>query len=143
MLRVNIKILENDVRILNVSAMSTLGALLDSHDAIGNPNHPILAPDIFVTNTGSIDVPFLQRLDALLYNIWYRALYRWIFVPNMDIIARKYFGNNFPSILEIQSRTSLLFVTENPILNMVRPNIPTVINLEQLHIDTPKPLPKV
>lgn len=113
------------------------------HDAIGNPTHPFLAPEIFMPYTETLEAPFIQRLDGLFYNIWYRPLYKWNFIPRMDKIVKKYLGDNLPSIGEIQSKVCLLFTTVNPIMDTVRPNIPSVINIEQLHIDMPKSLPKV
>lgn len=116
---------------------------MNVHDAIGNPTHPVLAPDMFMPYDGTADAPFFQRLDGLIYNFWFRALYHWNFIPRMDRIIHKYLGEDMPSISEIESKISLLLVTVNPIMNTVRPNIPTVINIEQMHIDKSKPLPKV
>lgn len=130
-------------RFSNFTAVSSLGAFLDMHDAMGNPTHPFLAPEVFVQNPVTADASFLQRLNGLLYNIWYRALYKYEFIPRMDKIVKKYLGDNQPSISESQSKVALLLITVNPIIDVVRPNIPTVINIEQLHIDDPKPLPKV
>lgn len=117
--------------------------MLNIHDAIGNPSHPFLAPDILMSYTGTADAPFLQRLDSLFYQIWYRPLHYWKFIPKMDKIIRKYFGAEFPSIQDILPQISMVLVTVNPIMDTVRPNLPTVVNIEMLHIDKPKPLPKV
>lgn len=117
--------------------------MINIHDAIGNPTHPIFSPEIFMPYIGTVNSPFSQRLHRFFYNIWNRALFYWIVIPRMDTIARKYFGDDLPSISEIESQISLLLTTANPIMDTVRPNLPTVINIEQLHIDKRKPLPEV
>lgn len=124
-------------------AISSIGVTSDIHDFMGNPAHPVLAPDFFATYIVSTHVPFSIRLDAFLKNIWYSATYRWYFLPKMNKLVKKYFGENFPPLEDIIPQTSLLLTTTNPVMDIVRPIIPTVINVEQLNIERPKPLPKV
>lgn len=133
----------NCVFVISLPAISSLGVLLHMHDAIGNPSHPFLTPEILIAYTGTADAPFLQRLNGLWYSIWYRALFNWYFLPRKDKIVKQHFGDKLPYLGDIISQTSLLMTTANPIMDTVRPNIPIVINLELLHIEEPKVLPKV
>lgn len=70
-------------------------------------------------------------------------LYYWYELPKSDRIARKYFGDDMPYLGDIIKNISLLMVNVNPILNPVRANVPNIIEMNQIHIKEPKPLPKV
>lgn len=52
-------------------------------------------------------------------------------------------GQDLPYIEDIARNMSLLFVTTNPIVDIPRPMVPTIISLEHIHIKPVKPLPKV
>lgn len=46
------------------------GALINSHEAMGNPTHPILYPTFLLPFTGNLNV--LQRVASVLFNVFYR-----------------------------------------------------------------------
>lgn len=110
---------------------------------MGNPTHPFLATDIFSTYTNEVDSSFLERLVCFYDNIMYRIAYYWIILPKLDKTVKKYFGSDMLYLGDIMSQTSLIMTNVNPIVNSIRPNLPTVINVELLAINKPKPLPKV
>lgn len=120
-----------------------MAVMPEMHDAVGNPNHPILAPEFLLPFCGSAEATFFQRLEGLYFKIVYRIIYRWLLIPEKDTIIKKYFGNDFPYLGNILSQISLLMMTSNPLLDTSRPNIPTVVQLEQIHIERTKPIPEV
>ncbi|CAG9821310.1 unnamed protein product [Phaedon cochleariae] len=123
-----------------IVAISSLGVYLHTHDAFGNPTHPLVSPDHMLNY--ETDLSFLQKVGSLLYNFGYRMLYYWYVLPRTDKIARKYFGDDIPYLGDIERNTSLLLMNVNPIMNGVRPNVPNIIEINHVHITDKKPLPK-
>ncbi|XP_050518303.1 UDP-glycosyltransferase UGT5 isoform X2 [Diabrotica virgifera virgifera] len=123
-----------------VIGISSLGLFLHSHDALGNPTHPIVSPDMMLNFSGKLS--FFDKVQSFLYNIWYRMFYYWYALPKADKIARKYFGDDMPYLGDLEKNISLLLLNVNPIIHNVRPNVPNVIEINQMHIKKRKPLPK-
>lgn len=46
------------------------GAYINAHEALGNPNHPIGYPSIFMPFTE--DLNLLQRISSVFFTIWFR-----------------------------------------------------------------------
>lgn len=55
----------------------------------------------------------------------------------------KYFGSDLPSISQLEKRASLALVNSNPILDHLGPMLDNVIPVGGMHVEAPKPLPKV
>lgn len=123
--------------------MSSLGVHLDIYDTVGNPNHPFLTSHVLSLDFPSASTSFYQRLNGLFYHVWYRIAYEFVFDPAVDKIVRKYFGDDMPSVKMMGSRISLILSNVNSVIDTVRPNLPTVVNTEFLHIMEPQGLPKV
>ncbi|KAF5280450.1 hypothetical protein FQR65_LT03259 [Abscondita terminalis] len=120
--------------------ITSLGALITAHDAIGNPSHPILNPDILLPFTGPMT--FYDRLYSVYFSMWIRYEYYYNRLPKLDALARKYISNDIPYLGDIEKNMSLLFLNVNPIIHNIRPNVPAVIELGKMHLQTPKALPK-
>ncbi|VEN46986.1 unnamed protein product [Callosobruchus maculatus] len=120
--------------------ISSLGAYIGVHYAIGNPHPPSIYSESFLPYHGRMS--FSERFKSTLYYIWSRYYLNFEALPKCDQIARKYLGNDIPYIQDIEKNMSLLLLTTNPILYEPRPNVPTVISMEQMHIKPVKPLPK-
>ncbi|CAG9860312.1 unnamed protein product [Phyllotreta striolata] len=120
--------------------ISSLGVFLHARDDIGNPTHPVISPDYILGISGNMS--FVERLKCFLYNLWYRALYYFYFLPRGDAIARTYFGDDMPYLGKLAKNLSLLLVSANPIIHTPTPNVPNIIEINQLHIKEKKPLPK-
>ncbi|KAF2892700.1 hypothetical protein ILUMI_13472 [Ignelater luminosus] len=118
----------------------SLGATLNGHDVMGNPSHPILNPDFSLPFQGQLG--FFDRIYSVLYSIWYRYYYHYNFLPQQDKIAKKYFGENLPYIGDIEKNISILLTNENVLIHPVRPNVPAVVQMGNMHIQKAKPLPK-
>nr|CAI5852682.1 unnamed protein product [Callosobruchus analis] len=119
--------------------ISSFGGFLGTHYAMGNPHPPSLYSEILLPYHGRMT--FYERLRSTLYYVWSR--YYWTFhaLPKCDQIAKKYLGQDLPYIGDIEKNMSLLLLS-NPILYERRPNVPTVIDLEMMHVKPVKPLPK-
>ncbi|XP_031329001.1 UDP-glucuronosyltransferase 2B19-like isoform X2 [Photinus pyralis] len=120
--------------------ITSLGALLPVHDTIGNPSHPVLNPDIILPFTGSMG--FYERLVSVYFSMWFRYYYHYHIVPEQDKVGKKLIGEDLPYLGDIEKSISLLFLNVNPILHPIRPNVPAVIELGQMHLRSQKPLPK-
>jgi glucuronosyltransferase len=45
-------------------------AFLNSHEAVGNPNHPIGYPSIFMPFSENLNI--LQKISSFMFTVWYR-----------------------------------------------------------------------
>ncbi|XP_074037451.1 UDP-glucosyltransferase 2 isoform X3 [Leptinotarsa decemlineata] len=120
--------------------ISSMDLYLHAHDAVGNPTHPLVAPDIMLNLHGKLG--FFDKISSVLHNILYRILYYWYALPMADKVARKHFGENIPYLGDVEKNMSLILTTVNPIIHPIRPNVPNMIEINQIHIREKKPLPK-
>lgn len=124
-----------------VVGVSSMGAYIGTHFAIGNPHHPALYSDMFLPYHGKLS--FMERWYSTFYYLWVRAYLHFSAIPRCDQIARKYLGTDIPPLDDLHKNLSLLFLNTNPILYEPRANIPTIIEISQLHIKPTKTLPQV
>ncbi|CAH0548076.1 unnamed protein product [Brassicogethes aeneus] len=112
---------------------------LGGHDALGNPTHPVLTPNFLLGIEDNLT--FFDRLRSTTFNILWRMLYTYYDLPRCDKIARKHFGENIPSLAEVQKNTSLALFTHNLVANSIKPTVPAVVDINLIHIKAKKPLP--
>lgn len=124
--------------LIGIASLSTVSP---GHEAAGNPNHPVLYPDLITTFTE--DMTFLEKVEAVLYDIWQRYQFHYNMYPNMNRIVRKYFGEHIPDLWKITKNMSMLFLNTNPILHRPRPYGPNVVHLGRMHLKPKRPLPLV
>ncbi|KAG5896754.1 hypothetical protein JTB14_031734 [Gonioctena quinquepunctata] len=120
--------------------VSSLGDFINSHIAMGNPHPPSLYSEVFFAFNKQMTL--FERVKSTLYYLWARFNLEFVVLPESDRIARKYLGSDLPHLEEIRKNISLLFVTSNPFLYTPRPTVPTVVNLEQIHVKPARPLPE-
>ncbi|CAG9860221.1 unnamed protein product [Phyllotreta striolata] len=120
--------------------VSSLGLLLHGHDAMGNPTHPVVSPDFMLGLPKRLNI--IQKVESLFHNFAYRLFYHWYILPKLDESARKYFGDDMVPLRELHKNVSLVLYNNNRLIHEVRPNVPNVIEINQLHIKKPKPLPE-
>ncbi|VEN46981.1 unnamed protein product [Callosobruchus maculatus] len=120
--------------------VSSMGGCIGSHQAMGNLSPLSVYSDLFFPFGRRMQL--FEKLANTVYYIWTRYYLNFEALPKCDQIARKYLGNDIPYIQDIEKNMSLLLLTTNPILYEPRPNVPTVISMEQMHIKPVKPLPK-
>ncbi|XP_046430654.1 UDP-glycosyltransferase UGT5-like isoform X1 [Neodiprion fabricii] len=86
---------------------------------------------------------FWQRLKNFC-KIWSTIyVFRTYFMPGQEEIARKYFGDDIPSLYEIEKNISLIFVNQVGPISYAKPNVPKIIEINGFHISKhKKPLPQ-
>lgn len=122
-------------------AISSLGTLLSGHDAVGNPTHPALYPDLFYHKKSNLS--FWERLEVTYYGFWFRYFYKYEILSRADKIAKRFFGADTPYIGDIERNISVLFLNVKPIFYTPRPNVPGVIHLGHIYIKSDRELSKV
>lgn len=114
---------------------------------MGNPIHPILYPDIhYPVYKLPNKYSFLERLYNVVSTTLQLTSYYWHYMPRSDKVARKYFGENMPYLGDIAKEyCSLVLTNVNFLTNPIRPNVPNVIEIDQVltSIKTIRPIPKV
>uniref|UniRef100_A0A182IL56 UDP-glycosyltransferases domain-containing protein n=1 Tax=Anopheles atroparvus TaxID=41427 RepID=A0A182IL56_ANOAO len=117
------------------------GAFINAHEALGNPNHPIGYPSIFMPF--SEDLSLLQRISSVLFTVWYRFYYYTEEIPAQNAIARSNFGERISDLRQIEQNADLLLINAFPLLGNVRPVGPTTVHLGGIHQRrTAEPLPE-
>lgn len=87
---------------------------------------------------------FLEKLDAVLFAVYEKYIYKYKFLPMLDVVAKKYFGSQIADLSDIEKNISMLFLNTNPIIHGVRPYGPNVIEFGGgIHLKPLKPLPLV
>ncbi|KAG5870475.1 hypothetical protein JTB14_030329 [Gonioctena quinquepunctata] len=123
-----------------IIAVSSLQVFSYTHDIFGNPTHPVLRPDVLMSFHGEITLT--DRIRSFIYSIGSRILYYWQILPQIDGVARKYFGKDMTYLGNIIRNTSLLLMNTNPIMHLPMPNVPNTIEIGQLHIREKEKLPE-
>ncbi|CAH0548074.1 unnamed protein product [Brassicogethes aeneus] len=124
-----------------IIGISSLPGILYTHDSLGNPSHPVLSPNFILQMTE--DSPtFYERLTSVMFNTALRFYYKLYITHRSDIIARKFFGDDVPSLSDIEKNMSLAFVTRNWVTNEISPNVPNIVDISLIQIKPKKALPK-
>ncbi|XP_072379437.1 UDP-glucosyltransferase 2-like [Diabrotica undecimpunctata] len=119
--------------------VSSLGAYIGTHFAMGNPNPPSLYSEMFLPYNGKLTL--YERIKSTAYYLFVRFYRTFVILPKSDALARKYLGNELPYIEDIERNISLLLMTTNPFLYTPRPTLPTIVSLESIHVKPVEPLP--
>ena len=107
----------------------------------GNPDNPAYIP--IAMTYYSDQMSFIERVDntvrLAVENLMYKVL--------MDIpgnrIARKYFGENLPPLVEISKNVSVWLINTHPAFYFTKPQVPTQIDVQGLFLKEAKKLPQV
>ncbi|XP_052891787.1 UDP-glucosyltransferase 2-like [Anopheles moucheti] len=111
------------------------GAFINAHEALGNPNHPIGYPSIFMPF--SEDLSLLQRISSVLFTVWYRFYYYTEEIPAQNLIAQSNFGEQISDLRQIEQNADLLLINAYQQLGNVRPVGPTTVYLGGIHQNRP------
>ena len=125
-----------------VIGISAFGALALHHNIVGNPTHPVLYPDLLF-GFYNIDVSMWKKIKSVLWSLFSRHYYHGDLVPRVHNTAKKYFEENLPYLGDLERAQSMLFLNVNPLLYPLRPNVPAVVDMGQMHIRPVKPIPEV
>ncbi|KAL2744254.1 UDP-glucuronosyltransferase 3A2-like [Vespula maculifrons] len=82
----------------------------------------------------SNNAQFSQRLKNFIDTYYYMYYWFYTFVPIQQMIARKYLGDNVPSIIEAGQNMSLVLASSHMINLYSRPEIPNVVYYNGGHI---------
>lgn len=111
------------------------------NDLFGNPELPSYIPHAI--SPVSDRMSFYERLLNGVVHLWTKWFYRAVQVPRMDRLARKYFGEDLPSVAEIGRNMSLVLVNTHDSVDYPRPLVPAMIPVGGMHTRPAKTLPKV
>ncbi|CAG2057700.1 unnamed protein product [Timema podura] len=112
-----------------------------NYDSVGNPNLPAYAPEVFLPYSDR--KTFFERVHSMFFLLWLKYHFYYNVIPTQDAIARKHFGESMPYLGDLHFKPSMLFVTNDFIFHSPTPNVPAVVQLSGLHINSPKPLPQL
>lgn len=111
------------------------------HGLFGVPVHPLLTSWSFKSYTE--EQTFLERLDSVLFSVYYMYLQCFVKLPEIDMVVRKYFGNDMPYFGDILKNMAMLFANINPVIHGGQPKVPGIVSLGRMHIRSKKALPEV
>ncbi|XP_063226038.1 UDP-glycosyltransferase UGT5-like [Bacillus rossius redtenbacheri] len=106
----------------------------------GNPHNPAYIPELTTTFGDSMSFP--QRLYNTLLHLY--TLYRihCSYLPRVDAMTRRFFGEGFPAVGDVRNNASLAMVNTQVGFDQPRPLVPAVVDVGGLHIGPSKPLPQ-
>ncbi|XP_013139129.1 PREDICTED: UDP-glucuronosyltransferase 2B17-like [Papilio polytes] len=121
-----------------VIQVSSFGAVLDNHDIIGTPTHPILYPSML--RDRFYNLTMWEKIIQIKKEFTSMMIKR-----NRDYdneILKRTFGENIPPIEELYDNVAMLFLNMHPIWENNRPVPPGVVYMGGLHLNLIKELPK-
>jgi glucuronosyltransferase len=122
-------------------SISTTINLPWGNERFANPDNPSYIGKVLLSHSDRMS--FIERVVNTLYlKIACWAYHYLSDVPSQDI-ARKYFGQSLPPLVDIVRNTSLVLVNRHFSVNKPLPNLPVVIEVGGLHVQAPKKLPEV
>jgi hypothetical protein len=112
-----------------------------SHDFVGNPTHPevVLEPRMQLNKK----IGLYEKFVSWFNNVCLRMFMSFYSFSQYDKKTKKYFGNDCPYIGNILKNVSLILTSANPVVHPVRPNVPAIVEMQQIHTRPTKPLPHV
>ena len=102
---------------------------------------PSFVPGLLVTYSHRMN--FFQRAVNFISEIVNYAMRQLLFVPKMEVVYREVLGDQIPSVSEIESNASMLFMNSDFSLTYPRPQMPDMLEVAGLHCVDPNPLPDV
>ncbi|KAK4872659.1 hypothetical protein RN001_014688 [Aquatica leii] len=117
---------------------NSVDSFIDIHHLMGNPVHSMLYP--FCLLPVHYDLVFVDRILVTIYNLVSKVLISQInLVRNKQV--KKYFGEEYPSISELEQNISLVLSNSDPIFHKIKPLLPTIVEFGGgTHRVPPKPL---
>ncbi|XP_043676207.1 UDP-glucosyltransferase 2-like [Vespula pensylvanica] len=108
-------------------------------DSIGNPDDPMLNPDMAYPFTNRMSME--ERIWNILYTSWTRIYYRYYHLPKAQRIANKFVPET--PLYDIDRNFSLIILGNNHVLGYPKPLLPNAIEVHSLQItEQTESLPK-
>ncbi|XP_031770385.2 UDP-glucosyltransferase 2-like [Galleria mellonella] len=119
---------------------NSFGSGFSVYEDMGAFQHPVLNPNMF--NPKPNDHTFWGRITTLYDNYIYTNMHKSKDNEN-DVLLRKHFGANIPSINELNMKVDILLVDVHRAWEMFIPTPPNLIHVGGIHINIERELPKV
>ncbi|XP_018335691.1 UDP-glucuronosyltransferase 2B7 isoform X1 [Agrilus planipennis] len=113
---------------------------LASDRDVGNLRHPLLFPDPTVKSYTGRNI--WMRLYLALAQLRLIYSYDYEIMPELDRIARKYFGDDMPYLGDIEKNVSIILTTHNFITSKPKPTVPALIEIGNVHLKKNVKLPQ-
>lgn len=112
------------------------------HKLVGNPIHSSLYPHGF--KAVNLPLTFWDRWKSFLDAIVIWAMRDLIFNKLDNNVMRRIFGENVPSVEELQKDVDMVFVASNPVVYGIKPTVPAWVSIGVgIHLEKEKPLHQV
>lgn len=108
----------------------TVGNLPYAMDSVGNPDDPLLNPDMAYPFTNRMTMK--ERLWNVLYTSWTRIYYRYWHLPRAQRIAEKFAPGT--SVRDTDRNFSLVILGNNHVFGYPKPLLPNVIEVHSLQM---------
>lgn len=109
---------------------------------LSEPQCESYIPHVLTTVSSGKKMTFFERLKNFVELYGILIAYEYVFAPEDQILAEKYFGT-VPNVRQTGAQASLFFINAHHSLTVPKPLNPSTIEIGGIHIDPPKPLPKV
>ena len=111
------------------------------NDPFGNPMNPSFIPSSLVSYDQNMN--FWQRVLNTISTIFMKSIYNY-HIRKQDKFVKKYFGNGYTNVYDLQKDVALVLVNSHFVLNGIRPMTHAVVEVGGLHIqDEGEKLPQV
>ncbi|CAK1550224.1 unnamed protein product [Leptosia nina] len=119
--------------------ISSFGGTFDTFSIVGAPIHPLLYP--LATREHFKNLSMVEKVMEAYKHYQFIKLY-YDLESVEDEVARRHFGEDFPSIRELTKNVEMIFLNVHPIWDSNRPVPPNLIYLGGLHLQKEKQLAK-
>ncbi|CAL7946372.1 unnamed protein product [Xylocopa violacea] len=99
-------------------------------DSVGNPDDPMLNPDMAYPFTNRMSLN--ERIWNVVYTTWTRIYYRYWHLPRAQRVANKWTAG--VSVQDIDRNFSLVILGNNHVFGYPKPLLPNVIEVHSLQI---------
>ncbi|XP_071860842.1 UDP-glucosyltransferase 2 [Bombus fervidus] len=99
-------------------------------DSVGNPDDPLLNPDMAYPFTNKMSLN--ERIWNIVYTTWTRMYYKYWHLPRAQEIVNKWMSD--VSIEDIDRNFSLVILGNNHVFGYPKPLLPNVIEVHSLQI---------
>lgn len=123
-----------------VIQISSLMAFPATHRLVGSPTHPVYYPEAIRKRLYNLSV--LEKITGAIEEMRMRKL-QSDKVDHENAMLRRNFGDDVPTVDELNDNVDMVFLNVNPMWDNNRPVSPAVVYLGGLHQKQPKELPSV
>ncbi|KAK5640399.1 hypothetical protein RI129_011210 [Pyrocoelia pectoralis] len=121
---------------IGITTLDTTPAI---YSVLGNPTHPILYPDYWLSY--SKDRSIFDRIFSVIHYVFIMIHDKFTLMPMYQGIMERHFGKDYPPLQQLIANMSVQLVNTDPIFRQIRPMTPGIIPIGGgLHRLPPEPL---